>query len=861
MDPLIVAGLPDIVACMDLLRSDFGVKVSFDSIMRKMSISGSFLQIQFAQAALNSIYRQQEELRQRKLNAAADAALGLPLSGSARVVGKVKSQEMYLEARSFSPLSFRSDHYSEIESPPRTLKMEDLTASLPLVGSLNNATPQMSLRSDMVSEGSLQEMLSEQLNRSMQSSTGISAPLASSTGKEQLHASSRTADNDDVSSVPPGESVYTSNDYAVDAMFASNLPKKGPHPSESIQEDDLLTSAEMLRSGTLGKSDQRIVLEFNTQLFDYMRRVQGRSLKDLEHSYQVQLQYKKSGDNTMVRILPAERDQSLVAPLQAKTPLINLYKTMVQAVSVRDISLRGIAPKKQPHINEIVTQVKEDFKNTVFVDTKDKTKLTVIGEDQHVHAVDTFIRDALGIKKEGSVVKPKMIFMMQSSNLSASKSLEYPEKSVSESQASNIFPDASQNSLRSTDLHLDLSTKMDQSQLRGSVSDILQSPRGSVKSLKESINSARESTRSPRRSEAGSAAMSPRELLQSPRESIKSPRDLKSSERLSTGSPRGSIQSLRSSTKSPRQSMTSPRQSMTSPRQSVASQLKSSRDSIRSQRSEGRRTSTDSIRSQRSEGRRASSESLKENSHIQSNGSGEAPRTPREPARSPLSPTGFLQEESVVSTKEFPPVQRSDSGVAESAVQPDVTSPRAAWPTPEPRSTSPLSGQPLITSNMQCSVQTSMTGVTPLSSQNLSTGDMTGLSYTSTGQSLELGKSVDLGMSHASNTESVTGEVNHHLSRVSFVSTGELQASLDLRQSRQTPEKFKFMTKEGVKVMVYKGEIAKAEAEVIVCPVGEDLHLLRGVALDISNAAGPQLQHKCSAHVVKQGTFKVRSMS
>ena len=815
MDPLIVAGLPDIVACMNLLRSDFGVKVSFDSIMRKMSISGSFLQIQFAQAALNSIYRQQEELRQRKLNAAADAALGLPLSGSAKVVGKVKSQEMHLEARSFSPLSFRSDHYSEIESPPRTLKMEDLTASLPLVGSLNNATPQMSLRSDMVSEGSLQEMLSEQLNRSMQSSTGISAPLASSTGKEQLNASSRTADNDDVSSVPPGESVYTSNDYAVDAMFASNLPKKGPHPSESIQEDDLLTSAEMLRSGTLGKSDQRIVLEFNTQLFDYMRRVQGRSLKDLEHSYQVQLQYKKSGDNTMVRILPAERDQSLVAPLQAKTPLINLYKTMVQAVSVRDISLRGIAPKKQPHINEIVTQVKEDFKNTVFVDTKDKTKLTVIGEDQHVHVVDTFIRDALGIKKEGSVVKPKMIFMMQSSNLSASKSLEYPEKSVSESQASNIFPDASQNSLRSTDLHLDLSAKMDQSNLRGSVSDILQSPRGSVKSLKESINSARESTRSPRRSEAGSAAMSPRELLQSPRESIKSPRDLKSSERLSTGSPRGSIQSLRSSTKSPRQSMTSPRQSMTSPRQSVASQLKSSRESIRSQRSEGRR---------------ATSESLKENSHIQS-------------------------------TKEFPPVQRSDSGVAESAVQPDVTSPRAAWPTPEPRSTSPVSGQPLITSNMQCSVQTSMTGVTPLSSQNLSTGDMTGLSYTSTGQSLELGKSVDLGMSHASNTESVTGEVNHHLSRVSFVSTGELQASMDLRQSRQTPEKFKFMTKEGVKVMVYKGEIAKAEAEVIVCPVGEDLHLLRGVALDISNAAGPQLQHKCSAHVVKQGTFKVRSMS
>ena len=47
------------------------------------------------------------------------------------------------------------------------------------------------------------------------------------------------------------------------------------------------------------------------------------------------------------------------------------------------------------------------------------------------------------------------------------------------------------------------------------------------------------------------------------------------------------------------------------------------------------------------------------------------------------------------------------------------------------------------------------------------------------------------------------------------------------------------------------------QADILVVPVREDLHLSGGVAEQVSLAAGAELQEECTRHVIKHGTLKV----
>ena len=68
---------------------------------------------------------------------------------------------------------------------------------------------------------------------------------------------------------------------------------------------------------------------------------------------------------------------------------------------------------------------------------------------------------------------------------------------------------------------------------------------------------------------------------------------------------------------------------------------------------------------------------------------------------------------------------------------------------------------------------------------------------------------------------------------------------------------FKYKTKEGITVHLYAANIVNLDTDVIVNDANDSLQHIGGVALAISNAAGPKFQDVCSNFIAKYGLMYV----
>ena len=913
VDPVIVASIPDLVSCIDKLRNDFGVQVHYDSVLRRLTMAGSFLQLQFAQAALNTIYKQQEELHQRRLVEAADKALTiLPTDHTSyhtqpRTAEELESAQSTKEDISLEALSFKG-------LPSGTYNTEGLRTSVPAAetarqAELSNTSLDVSHRSvkDIISE-CLQERASPSSSFVTESSEGHSR--ARGQQPKSLAAELNTSGHSSLKSELE-ESSFSRNAKTVDEIFRSTeiskKVKSGPKTSgpfylgETGIDRDLTDSWGSMTQGT---STSKVILNFDTQIFNYMRKIEGQRLKELERSYHVQLLYRKQNEVTMVCILPVDETSTISANL-AKNPLLSLYQSVSYQVTKELVSLESLSSKKRHLLEKIISQVKDDYKGKVLVDYKGGMQLSLVGEREFIPEACDYIRGMLGLKKTKTEtdLKPKLVFMMQSpkpimgsmkepsktsskrgvqqkaSGKSQSSHQKSPKESLRESKSRMR---TSSNSTRvSVDSNRSPSQSMTSSTRRvirpQSTQTFTSTPRSSIAMSPLADSFPITPSQTPKTGSRVPPDQSPRcstpsELSQSALTSsslVVSRKDLHLREVKPQHSPRASDKFLEGGhhqSMSRQFSPESPTGSLKDSKriQSSTDPLESHRESIPSQRGSQRHCAVNSPRSQNDDGRSSGNHDTSSQG-FQPLHSLDFPglQSPRAAWETPqASPAGHgAQEPSQADPGEMQPRTLIPGEPQPGPVGPGHVHPRTFDPGevhPKPVGPGEVKPSPVSTqetsynhSSMQQSVQTSITGVTPLSSVQFSMEELMSLSYQT---------SLDFGLSQgAASMGAGTMTRSRQLTNVGFSSSADLIGNKEFGEAelKQDVPTFKFVTKEGMKVVVSSGDLSLMSTDVIVCPAREDLHMLHGVAGAVSAAAGHELQEQATQHIIKHGFMKV----
>ena len=64
-----------------------------------------------------------------------------------------------------------------------------------------------------------------------------------------------------------------------------------------------------------------------------------------------------------------------------------------------------------------------------------------------------------------------------------------------------------------------------------------------------------------------------------------------------------------------------------------------------------------------------------------------------------------------------------------------------------------------------------------------------------------------------------------------------------------------FTTKEGIDILVYRADFQKLKVECLVSPANQNLHHLKGIALNVAQAGGTQIEKECEEYLVEKGNL------
>ncbi len=451
VDPIMVACIPDLDSFMQSINADDGMASKIEP-SGNMILTGSLLQLQCAQAKLHDIYKEQQELQQRELFhlGSVDTPRGHP--PTANSLGATQPDLDKNLALSLSSSTADGAH----TTPAQTYTADDydtlqnLTAKGFGIQSLNLEDKLM--RSTQVKDKRLIQSMPPQISGvdsqtvppsrapaftgSIPATSEVSTFLRHSNEVDELFASGKAIPKWSTTSTQSSSirSSLVDDDFSDLGQGRSKLSKAHTDGSSGLSKDRKKTrSRRDAKSATTSVStlkspaDQFVTAEVDALVFRYLTLKNAEALLQMEKDLQVKMQYKRQGEITSIRIMPVAEEIGVSAML-AKEKLVSLYQTVFYSVIKETMTVKEGDKAKQQHFEKIIKQVAADYKGDLVVEQESDTEVTLVGKKFHVLSAVEYMKKILGMRARGrdmfdrpdraqtarDVVKPKMIFMMQS---------------------------------------------------------------------------------------------------------------------------------------------------------------------------------------------------------------------------------------------------------------------------------------------------------------------------------------------------------------------------------------------------------------------------------------------------------------